>query len=122
VKELKPWVRAVVTGWVLLTVPVLMGNLALLVMQTPRILATARRSFSVQVDVVSSSLRAGSPASLTLGVVSIVALALPVIGTVAIFAQLGHRAGAAALRWSNRARQRSKGKVSLVSHSGRRFR
>ena len=46
VKELKTWVRVVVTAWVLIVVPVLLFNLAMIVISAPRIFSTAWTSLT----------------------------------------------------------------------------
>jgi putative peptide zinc metalloprotease protein len=98
VKELRPWTRGVVTAWVLLVIPILGGNLALLVIQGPRFLAITERSFLIQVDLLTSGIRGSSAATVAVGVVSILMLALPVLGLVGFIAQLGVRISRAVVR------------------------
>jgi putative peptide zinc metalloprotease protein len=104
VRELRPRVRSVVTGWVLLVVPVLLVNLALLILQAPRILATAGDSVRLHVAGVVMAVEDGAILTALSGGISIVALVLPVVGLTLTFARLGGRAGRVAWRWSERRR------------------
>src|SRR5688500_18660739 len=52
---LKPWVRVVVTVWVLAVVPLLLTMLAFAAINLPRILATAWDSVGIQWDGIASS-------------------------------------------------------------------
>lgn len=94
VSELKPWARAVATSWVLVVVPLLLFNLAVLVVTTPRILATAWDSAGVQV----AKLGEGGLVTALAGVVQLLALALPILGLALTFVRLGRRFGLAAWR------------------------
>lgn len=88
---LKPWVRVVASVWVLLIVPIIAVNVVFLLVQTPRILATAWDSLGVQWSALGDALGAGKWLDLGAGVVQVVALVLPVAGLVYTFARLGHR-------------------------------
>src|SRR5690349_14569786 len=61
-RVLKPWARAVVTLWVLVTVPMLLFSLAMMVIALPRLLATAWASLGTQQAQLAASLSAGDPA------------------------------------------------------------
>jgi putative peptide zinc metalloprotease protein len=100
VQELRPWVRAVVTGWVLLVVPMLIVNLALLVLQSPRILATVGDSVRLHLASVGLAIQDGAFLAALTGGISIVALVLPVLGLTLTFARIGGRAGRVTWRWS----------------------
>ncbi len=58
---LRPGPRAVVTAWVMVTVPLLGVALTLLVVRLPHLLATVWASSMRQGDVLAAALRAGAP-------------------------------------------------------------
>jgi putative peptide zinc metalloprotease protein len=87
VTEMKPWARAVVTVWVLTTVPILMISLVLLVIYGPTLLAAAWRSVGMQWGAVSRAFEAGTFADIAAGLIQIGVLLSPVIG-VALFVGL----------------------------------
>lgn len=77
---LKPWARAVVTAWVLVTVPLLVLSLILMVLSLPRLLGTAWASVLKQQAELSGSLAAGDPAGAAVRALAIAAVALPILG------------------------------------------
>lgn len=77
---LKPWARAVVTIWVLVTVPLLVFSLAMMVISLPRLLGTAWASVLKQQSQLSESLAAGDIAGAAVRALAIAAVALPVVG------------------------------------------
>ncbi|TLM72887.1 hypothetical protein [Pseudarthrobacter sp. NamB4] len=85
---LKPWARAVVTAWVLVTVPLLLLSLALMVIALPRLLATAWDSASRQQDLLAGSLSVGDLAGAAVRVLAIIAVALPILGMLYILLRL----------------------------------
>ncbi|TML89070.1 MAG: hypothetical protein E6G08_06270 [Actinobacteria bacterium] len=87
VKELKPWVRAAVTLYVLLLIPLLLGFLTLTVINMPRIFATAYDSFMVTAHKLSHA----SALSLTVDVIQLLVLLLVPLGLVLMFVQLGRK-------------------------------
>lgn len=87
-KVLKPWARAVVTLWVLVTVPLLLFSLAMMVLALPRLLATAWDSAAKQQELLTDSLAAGDPAGAAVRVLAIVAVALPMLGMLYILLRL----------------------------------
>ena len=80
VTALKPWVRVVVTLWVLTVLPVLLYGLTMMVVTAPRVLATSWDSLLVQGDKIQSALDAGSPAALTVGSLQAGLIVLPLGG------------------------------------------
>ncbi|MDQ3974733.1 MAG: hypothetical protein M3276_10490, partial [Actinomycetota bacterium] len=80
VTELKTWARAVVTLWVLLVVPLLAFNVALILIHLPRILATTYDSLLLQLDRLSQAFSGGGILAVVVGVVQLLALVLPVAG------------------------------------------
>ncbi|WP_066293959.1 hypothetical protein [Arthrobacter sp. B6] len=87
-KVLKPWARAVVTLWVLVTVPLLLLSLALMVIALPRLLGTAWSSVLGQQAMLSDSLAAGDPAGAAVRALAIIAVALPVAGVLYLLLRL----------------------------------
>src|SRR5436190_943165 len=64
VTELKAWVRAAVTAYVLTVVPLLLGMFALMLINAPRIFATAYDSFFVQYHKVEHDFGGGGGSAL----------------------------------------------------------
>ncbi|MFD0045581.1 hypothetical protein ACFVGV_10370 [Pseudarthrobacter scleromae] len=87
-KVLKPWARAVVTLWVLVTVPLLLFSLAMMVISLPRLLATAWSSAARQQGLLAESLSAGDLAGAAVRFLAIVAVALPMLGMLYILLRL----------------------------------
>ena len=81
---LKPWARAVVTTWVLVVVPVLAFSLVLMVLSFPRVAGTAWASLGRQWARMENQLADGDLLAVAVRVLSIVAIALPVLGVVFI--------------------------------------
>lgn len=77
---LKPWARAVVTAWVLITVPLLLFSLVLMVLSLPRLLGTAWDSAQKQYAMFNSALTGGDILDAAVRILAIAAVALPVVG------------------------------------------
>ena len=77
---LKPWARGVITTWVLIVVPLLIATLALLVVTFPRLAGTAWDAVRLQYRELVAASAAGDGAAVALEVLSIAAIALPVLG------------------------------------------
>ena len=97
VTELKPWVRGVVTAYVLLVVPLLVLSLVLMVIHAPRAFATAYDSIGVQWDKVA---HAAGMAAAVAGGIQLAVLALPCAGMALTAGRVGRRACAGAWTWS----------------------
>ena len=100
VTELKPWVRVVVTAYVLTVVPLLVFALLMALLHAPRVFATAYDSLGVQYDKVAAALADGAALTVASGSVQLLMLALPAAGLALTFARVGRRAGLRAVRWS----------------------
>lgn len=87
-RVLKPWARAGVTVWVLVTVPLLLFSLAMMVISLPRLLATAWASAGKQQDMLAASLSTGDPAGAAVRALAIIAVALPMLGMLYILFRL----------------------------------
>jgi putative peptide zinc metalloprotease protein len=77
---LKPWARAVVTLWVFIVVPLLGAILAFIVLVLPRILATAWDSLGLQWSAVEVNWAHEDVSAVAVGLLSILAVSLPVLG------------------------------------------
>ena len=88
---LKPWARAVVTAWVLITVPLLLFSLVLMVLSLPRLLGTAWDSAQKQYAMFNSSLAGGDIVDAAVRILAIAAVALPVVGIFYILFRLGRQ-------------------------------
>lgn len=87
-KVLKPWARAVVTVWVLVTVPVLLFSMVMMVLSLPRLLATGWASVGKQQEMLTASLAGGDVLGAAVRGVAIVIVAIPVLGLVYIVVRL----------------------------------
>ncbi len=85
---LKPWARAVVTAWVLVTVPLLVLSLVMMVLSLPRLLGTAWASVLKQQSEFSQTLAAGDIAGAAVRALAIAAVALPILGIAYILIRL----------------------------------
>lgn len=90
-KVLKPWARAVVTLWVLVTVPLLLFSLALMVLSLPRLLATAWSSAAKQQAMLAGSLSDGDLAGVAVRALAIAAVTLPMIGMLYILVRVARQ-------------------------------
>jgi putative peptide zinc metalloprotease protein len=95
VTELKTWVRAAVTAYVLTVVPLLLFMFGLMLINAPRILATAWDSFFVQYHKVQHDFGGGSALHGVIGVLQMAILLLPALGIVVTFWRIAQRAAAA---------------------------
>jgi putative peptide zinc metalloprotease protein len=98
-RELKPWVRVVVTAWVLTTIPALLYLFATLAINAPLMYTTAWDSFFVHYDKVRSALGDGRVVEVMGGLVQIVLLIIPVAGVTLTFALFGKRLSGALWSW-----------------------
>jgi putative peptide zinc metalloprotease protein len=85
---LKPWARAVVTLWVLVTVPLLLFSMAMMVLALPRVLGTAWASVEKQYAMLGASLAGGDFLDASVRVLAIAVVALPVLGILYILLRL----------------------------------
>ena len=85
---LKPWARAVVTVWVLVTVPLLVFSLVTMVITLPRVLGTAWDNGWKQQAMLSHSVAAGDFADAAVRALAIICIALPILGIFYILLRL----------------------------------
>ncbi|MEA2442150.1 MAG: putative peptide zinc metalloprotease protein [Thermoleophilaceae bacterium] len=100
VTELKPWVRFVVTAYVVLLVPVLALMFTLMVINAPRLFATGWDSFWTHYDAVGPAFSKDQALRGVREAVQMVVLALPAIGFAYTAARIAARGGTGAWKWS----------------------
>jgi putative peptide zinc metalloprotease protein len=100
VTALKPWVRVVVTSWVLVLVPVLILVFGMMLLNAPRIFATAYDSFFVHLHKADDSFGAGKMSAGALAGLQMIILALPAVGFAYSSSRAGGRAFRGAWHWS----------------------
>jgi putative peptide zinc metalloprotease protein len=88
---LKPWVGVVVTVWVLVVVPVLALVLIGIVVTLPRVAATAWDSIGLQWDALQLRWAEGDAAGMGARVLSMLALAVPVLSMSYLTVRVGRR-------------------------------
>ena len=85
---LKPWARLVVTGWVLMVVPMLAIAMFSMVITLPRVLATAWVSLGAQTDLLGDYWSHGDVVAVLARMIAILALVLPIAGIAYILTRL----------------------------------
>src|SRR5215208_2834715 len=106
VSELKPWVRVVLTVWVLTAIPALLCVFGMLITSAPQLYATAWDSFLNYQDKVQGAFADGRVVAGVANLIRIVLLLLPVAGTTLAFLLVGARLGSVV--WV-----RSRGRLAL---------
>lgn len=94
VAELKPWARAAVSIWVLTTVAVLTGALAMIVVSAPGYLRQAWHSLTLQLHGVALGVSTGNVIAVIADVIGAFMLVLPVAGMTLTYLMLCRRMGA----------------------------
>lgn len=97
---LKPWARAVVTTWVLVVVPLLLASLVLMVLALPRLLGSAAAGLDKQWQLMGEQFADGDLLAVIVRVLSIFAIALPVLGVGYILARVVRQLAMATVRWT----------------------
>jgi len=82
VRVLKRWVRAAVTAWVFVVVPLLAFELLVVLIHLPRIIATAWASGAHLWHGAQHAITKGDPVGVVSSLLQIVVLAIPVVGIV----------------------------------------
>jgi putative peptide zinc metalloprotease protein len=90
---LRWWARGIVTLWVLLVVPVLLMSLVMMVVSFPRAAATAWQSLQVQSQLLHAAWSGGDAGYVGVRLVSIAAIALPVLAMTYLLLRLVRRTG-----------------------------
>lgn len=91
VKELKPWVRVVVTLWVMLLIPFLLYVFGMIVISAPRMFATAYDSFVMHYEKASAAFSSGDTAEGAATGARLAGLVLPLAGITLTFGRVGKR-------------------------------
>ena len=98
--ELKPWVRVVVTVWVVALIPILLFIFGAMIFNAPRVIATAWDSFFVHFDKASSGFGDGKVLKGMTESVQMATLALPALGMVVTLGRGGKHMATGAWSWS----------------------
>lgn len=106
VSELKPWVRVVVTVYVLAMVLFMGLTLVALVINLPRILATGYDSAALRFDAIGPAFAHGRPLSGLLDAIQMLFLILPSVGFAYTAMRLARRAVESVRRWASGHRER----------------
>ena len=88
VAALKRGPRVIVTAWVLVIVPLLLFTLLMMVLALPRVLGTAWGSLLHQSHALGVDWAGGDAVGVTVRVLAIVAVALPILGSLLVLARL----------------------------------
>jgi putative peptide zinc metalloprotease protein len=99
-RVLKPWARAVITLWVLVTVPMMVLMLLALVAAVPRLLGTAWDVVDEDAAGVMSGWRDGGFVDVSSHAVQILGVVLPLLAGLLIFGRMTLRSSRGLARWS----------------------
>ncbi|MEU6270642.1 hypothetical protein [Saccharopolyspora shandongensis] len=88
VQELKPWVRRVITVWVVLVIPFMAYWIIAFLLIAPRVLPTVWQALALQWNGVSASVQAGAAAAAAVGVLRLALLVLPWAGLALVLTNL----------------------------------
>ena len=88
---LRPGARAVITAWVLVTVPLLLLAIALLVLTLPRLLGSAWHGVQEQAVLAGAGTAAGDPVAAAGHAIGIVAIAIPIAGILYLVVRLARQ-------------------------------
>jgi putative peptide zinc metalloprotease protein len=97
VDELTPKARRIITWWTLAVVPLLLVNLLYIVVNAPRIFATAWDSAAHQIGTIQGD----HGAARAVAALQLVILLIPITGVCITMARLSTRTGKAAWAWSS---------------------
>ncbi|MCF6379177.1 hypothetical protein L2K70_16310 [Nocardioides KLBMP 9356] len=97
-KALKPWARGVVTTWVLIVVPVLIGTTVLMVLTLPRVIGTAWAAAGAQQDRMAAAWGDGDFITVAARALAMVVVVLPIAAFAYVLFRLVRQVGGAVLR------------------------
>lgn len=103
-RVLTPWARAVITLWVLVTVPLMALMLFAVIASVPRILATAGAAIGRDADAVAGAWRDGSGVDVAAHSLQVLAVLLPSVGCLLILGRLALRLFGGLAGWSRGSR------------------
>ena len=99
-RVLKPWARAVITVWVLLTIPMLGLMLLAMVTAVPRLLGTGWSVVQEDAAGVLDAWRTGGLVDVTAHALQVLAVVLPMLACFLILGRIGLRWSQGLARWS----------------------
>ena len=99
-KVLKPWARAVITLWVLVTIPMMALMLLALVAAIPRLVGTAWAVVDEDAAGVMSGWRSGGFVDVSSHALQVLGVVLPLLGGLLIFGRMTLRSSRGLARWS----------------------
>jgi putative peptide zinc metalloprotease protein len=88
---LKPWVRVVVTLWILMVIPLLLYGFVMMVITAPRVIATTYDSVMAQWDKITTAVGRSDAGAATAGSLQTAMLLLPVGGMSVTFTRVVRR-------------------------------
>lgn len=91
VSNLKCRVRVIITAWLLVTIPLLIGSSVLFLMRLPNILTTTGRALWQQLHFITSAAGGGDVAAAAVSALSMLLLLLPLVGMAWVLSSLGRR-------------------------------
>ena len=102
VSDLKRRVRVIITAWLLVTIPLLIGSLLFFLVHLPNILTTTGRALRQQLHLTTAAAGGGDVAAAAVGAVSMLLLLLPLAGMAWVLTSLGRRSIAGSVAVSRR--------------------
>jgi putative peptide zinc metalloprotease protein len=101
-RALRLWARVVVTVWVMVVVPLFGALLAAAVVLLPRVMATVWESLTARWDVVRAQVVENAVAEPIVGVISMAALAVPLLSTCYLICRVAYRSSSSVWRRTER--------------------
>jgi len=99
-RALKPWARAVITVWVLITVPMMAFMLAAMVTAVPRLFGSAGAAVSEDAAGIRDAWRSGGVLDVTAHGLQLLAVVLPLLACCLILGRMSLRWSRGLLTWS----------------------
>jgi len=115
VRVLKPTARAVITLWVVITIPMMALMLLALVAAVPRLLGTAWSVVTDDADSVLDGWRSGGPVDITAHTLEVLGVVLPILAGALILGRIGLRWSRGLALWSRGSMIRRVAAVTLSS-------
>jgi putative peptide zinc metalloprotease protein len=114
-RVLKPWARAVITVWVLITIPMMALMLAALVAAVPRLLGTAWAVVQEDAAGVLAAWRTGGLVDVAAHALQVLGVVLPLLGCFLILGRIALRSSRGLARWSRGSTPRRVGGAALIA-------
>jgi len=112
---LKPWARGVITLWVLIVVPALLGVMLMMVLAFPRVAGTALVSAQRELAAANANWSAGDHLDAVGSYLAIVAIIFPVLASILVLLRFGRRTVTGAWRGTTGRPVRRAGACLLVA-------